>query len=208
MMKIVIERISKYKDEDRYAKALDCVRDIEPERCESIMRIKSEDNRLRAMSAGMLIKDMCDKLDIAYPKVLRDEHGKPYIEGHPEIYFNISHSGMFAVLAYGDKPVGIDIQETRNVTESFARRILNESEYDSYDMSDPKAICRVWTVKEAYSKLLGLGLGYDFRDCVVDTDNKTVSDINGAYGSALYRSYRPAPDVYMSYVMYTDTEIK
>ncbi len=206
-MKIVIERISKYNKVDKYAEALECVRAIEPERYDRIVRIKSEDNRLRTLSAGMLIKDICDKMEIADPKVLRDEHGKPYIEGHPEVFFNISHSGPFVVMAYGDKPVGIDIQETRNVTESFARRILNESEYDMYDMSDPKAICRVWTVKEAYSKLLGIGLSYDFRDCVVDTEEKTISDINGAYGKAMYRSYRPAPDVYMSYVMYTDNEI-
>ena len=205
-MKIVIERISKYNKEDKYEEALECVRAIESERYDRIVRIKSEDNRLRTLSAGMLIKDICDKMEIEDPKVLRDEHGKPYIEGHPEVFFNISHSGPFVVMAYGDKPVGIDIQETRNVTESFARRILNESEYDMYDMSDPRSICRVWTVKEAYSKLLGIGLSYDFRDCVVDTEEKTISDINGAYGKAMYRSYRPAPDVYMSYVMYTDNE--
>ncbi len=203
-MKIIIERIDKYNNEETYAKAAEVVRKTEPERYERICRIKDGDNKLRALSAGMLIKDVCDKCGIKDPVICRDEHGKPYIEGHPEVFFNLSHSGKFVAMAYGDRPVGIDIQETRNVTESFAKRILNGSEIDKCDLSDIKTICRLWTIKEAYSKLTGLGLSYDFRDCIIDTEEKTVTDTTGKYGRALYRSFRPQGNVYMSYAVYTD----
>ncbi len=203
-MKIIIERIDKYNNEETYAKAAETVRVTEPERYERICRLKDGDNKLRTLSAGMLIKDVCDKCGIDSPVILKDEHGKPYIEGHPEVFFNLSHSGKFVAMAYGDRPVGIDIQETRNVTESFARRILNESETGQYDLSDTRTICRLWTIKEAYSKLIGIGLSYDFRDCIIDPESKTVIDTTGEYDSAIYRSFRPQGNVYMSYAVYTD----
>ncbi len=205
-MKIIIEKIDKYNNEETYTKALKTVFGLDNKRYDKICSIKNGDNKLRLLSAGMLIKDVCDKYGIDSPVILRDEHGKPYIEGHPEVFFNLSHSGRFVAMAYGDKPVGIDIQETRNVTESFARRILSTEEYDLYDLSDTKAICRVWTIKEAYSKLIGLGLGYDFRDCVIDPEDKTITDTKGKYGKALYRSFRPQGNVYMSYAVYADSK--
>ena len=205
-MKIVIERIEKYNNEETYAKAAEAVRLTEPERYERISRLKDGDNKLRTLSAGMLIKDVCDKCGIDSPVILRDEHGKPYIEGHPDVFFNLSHSGSFVAMAYGDKPVGIDIQETRNVTEAFGRRILNEKECDLYDLTDTKAICRLWTVKEAYSKLIGLGLSYDFRNCIIDQENKKVTDTTGEFGDAIYRSFRPQGNIYMTYAVYDNEE--
>ena len=205
-MKIVIERIDKYINEEKYDEALECIRVLEPKRYERILNNKSDVNRLRLVSAGMLIKDVCDKSGIADPVIMYDEHGKPYIEGHPDVFFNLSHSGSFVAMAYGDKPVGIDIQETRNVTEAFGRRILNEKECDLYDLTDTKAICRLWTVKEAYSKLIGLGLSYDFRYCVIDQENKKVTDTTGEFGDAIYRSFRPQGNIYMTYAVYGNEE--
>ena len=40
----------------------------------------------------------------------KGENGKPYLHGYPEIHFNISHSGAYAVCALAGIPVGIDIQ--------------------------------------------------------------------------------------------------
>ena len=206
-MKIVIEKIEKYRNEEKYNEALEVIRVTDPERYERICRNKSEENRYRLMSAGMLIKDVCDKMGIENPTVMHDEHGKPYIEGHPECYFNLSHSGKLVVMAYGDKPVGIDIQETRNVTESFGKRILNESEYDAYEMTDPKTMCFVWTIKEAYSKLIGLGLSYDFRNCVIDLTGKTITDTTGTFATAKFRHFKPDTGSFMTYAVFLeDTE--
>ncbi len=203
-MKIVIEKREKYSNEEKYNEALEVIRTSDPERYERIERIKPGENRYRLLSAGMLIKDMCDKMGIEDPVIARDEHGKPYIEGHPELYFNLSHSGKLVVMAYGDRPVGIDIQETRNVSESFAKRILNESEYDTYDMTDAKTMCFVWTIKEAYSKLIGLGLAYDFRNCVIDLVNKTVTDTTHTYGDAKFRHFKPNVDSFMTYAVFAE----
>ena len=42
--------------------------------------------------------------------VMRTETGKPYLRLHPELFFNISHSGEWIACALGNVPVGIDIR--------------------------------------------------------------------------------------------------
>lgn len=44
--------------------------------------------------------------------VMRTETGKPYLRLHPELFFNISHSGEWIACVLGNVPVGIDIQYT------------------------------------------------------------------------------------------------
>ena len=42
------------------------------------------------------------------------EYGKPYLAAHPGIEFNISHSGLYVVVAVSDVPVGIDVEEVQD----------------------------------------------------------------------------------------------
>ena len=46
--------------------------------------------------------------------VMRTETGKPYLRLHPELFFNISHSGEWIACVLGNVPVGIDIQYHRD----------------------------------------------------------------------------------------------
>lgn len=201
-MKIIAKEIKSGLSEEEYTRALESIKNADFDRYDRICKNKSEANRMRLLTAGMLILEMCDRLGIDRPVIMRDEHGKPYIEGHEDVYFNLSHSGDYVALAYGDSPVGIDVQEVRNVSDSFAKRILNESETLTYDTADTVAICRIWTVKEAYAKLIGLGLGYDFRNCITDTDRAVISDTTGVYPDASYKTHRIASNVYLTYTRY------
>lgn len=55
--------------------------------------------------------------------VVRTETGKPYLRLHPELSFNISHSGDWIACALGDAPVGLDIQYHREIkVEQTARK--------------------------------------------------------------------------------------
>ena len=47
--------------------------------------------------------------------VMRTETGKPYLRLHPELFFNISHSGEWIACVLGNVPVGIDIQYHREI---------------------------------------------------------------------------------------------
>lgn len=48
----------------------------------------------------------------------RNVHGKPYLPGHPQICFNISHSGEYAACAFASIPIGMDLQQHRRAPGS------------------------------------------------------------------------------------------
>ena len=89
-----------------------------------------------------------------------NEHGKPYLTHHPDIHFNLSHSGRLAVCAVSDAPVGVDVERERKYSASVARRFFTPEEYDFVEKSDDRgnAFLQIWTRKESYLKMRGCGL--------------------------------------------------
>jgi len=93
----------------------------------------------------------------------KNEHGKPYIIGHP-IHYNISHSGQYVVLVTAEMEVGVDVQEKRAARmESVAKRFFAEEEWQAVSECESEEekrdlFYRIWCRKEAYGKYLGIGL--------------------------------------------------
>lgn len=87
-------------------------------------------------------------------------YGKPYIDGCA--YFNLSHSGDFAVCAMSDVPVGVDIERVGSVEEEIAKLYFHRAE-TAYLSNQPTtaarqdAFFRLWTLKESLMKATGLG---------------------------------------------------
>ena len=104
---------------------------------------------------------------------LKTEHGKPYLEGHRDIHFNISHSGEYVVCAVSDRPVGIDIEKTGAYRQRVAKRICSREELDMLEKSekpDDDFSC-LWTQKEAVLKRKGTGLSdADIKSCLLNTN--------------------------------------
>ena len=86
--------------------------------------------------------------------------GKPYLKSHPEIYFNISHCSKAVMCIFDSSPVGIDVETVRRVPASMLAKICSPGELNTIRSSDaPEAdFCRIWTYKEAVSKLSGDGV--------------------------------------------------
>ncbi len=95
-------------------------------------------------------------------------HGKPHLvrgAKHPEIHFNISHSGDRCVLAARlGYAVGIDIEEVRELpgAADIARRHFTRAEAEALACLDGEArrnaFFALWTHKEAAVKALGASL--------------------------------------------------
>lgn len=77
------------------------------------------------------------------PEMAREDGGKPYFPGCPNICFNLSHSHGAAVCALHDKPVGIDVEKLRPAPRRLADGLADE------------AFFRLWTAKEATIKRQG-----------------------------------------------------
>jgi phosphopantetheinyl transferase len=142
----------------------------------------------------------------------RSAHNKPYLRTRgrrlPGWGFNVSHHGEWVVLASErDAAVGTDLVDLRDrpleagVTSlaylGHFRRHLTPAEWDALvampdDGGRYRAFYRVWAVKEAYVKALGLGLSFPIRrvECpVVDVDrlapNNSSSSGSGSSSSEM-----------------------
>jgi 4'-phosphopantetheinyl transferase len=131
------------------------------------------------------------------------EGGKPYLEGC-EIEFNLSHSGNTFICAIArGTPVGVDVEQLRAVPDclSLARHHFTSAEADAL-AELPKehrehAFLTCWTRKEAYLKLLGLGILDDLNAFVAGLGPEvlTIASISpNIVGPAYVRTFSPAPD--------------
>ncbi len=86
-------------------------------------------------------------------------------------YFSISHSDSIVVCAVDDEPVGVDTEKVKKVSPLLPKRVLSEEENAEYcrilDERSPEAAYGYftvrWTEKESIAKLIGKGIGMDFR---------------------------------------------
>lgn len=91
--------------------------------------------------------------------------GKPIVAG--ELHFNVSHSGDLVLLAVAeDRAVGIDVERQREVprAQALIDRWLTEAERREVARRiaagslESDAFLRVWSLKEARLKALGVGI--------------------------------------------------
>jgi 4'-phosphopantetheinyl transferase len=108
--------------------------------------------------------------------IARTEHGKPFLPDHPELCFNLSHSGDTLALAVTrGADVGVDIELVKPMQRfgGVAARFLAPSEHHALERLPEErqleAFYACWTAKEAFVKALGTGLKTPLRSFEVDT---------------------------------------
>jgi 4'-phosphopantetheinyl transferase len=99
------------------------------------------------------------------------EHGRPEIAAaRAGVSFSLSHSGDVGVVAIAPESVGVDVEvvRARRHGERVAERIMSVHDYARWRSlaaaERPRAFLREWTAKEAYLKLLGVGITRALRD--------------------------------------------
>lgn len=94
--------------------------------------------------------------------IVRNIHGKPFLEGRNDVFFNISHSGDYVVCALSDKEVGIDIEGEKRARLEVARRFFHPDEIKKLESLEDKEkddfFYDYWSVKESFLKYTGDGL--------------------------------------------------
>lgn len=133
-----------------------------------------------------------DELDFVY-----GERGKPSLKdqaGLPRLEFNYTVSAGFALYAFSwGRDLGIDLEilPRRIETDLLAKRILTKAELTNWhqipDQQRNSAMLACWTRKEAYGKLLGVGIRYAMNDVdlfVALHSESWVSRVTGLFGEA------------------------
>lgn len=121
------------------------------------------------LASRLLLKDMAGHWLKSDGKlsVLKDELGQPYgmLNGE-QYYLSIAHTSdaIFGGITR-DYPIGIDLEPlNRNLPESLADRITHPNE--GQEIKDIPTL-RLWTIKEAFIKLLGQGLRLNMNEVEV-----------------------------------------
>ena len=146
--------------------------EISAQRREQALRFRHEQGQRLCVLAYQLLKQgLLETYDITENPIFEyNEHGKPSIAGHPDIFFNLSHCKEAAVCVISDHPVGIDVESIREYKESLVRYTMNDDEVQQIESSENPAstFIRLWTMKEATMKLIGTGISNDMKN-VIDT---------------------------------------
>ncbi len=117
-----------------------------------------------------------------------NDFGKPFFKNRPDICFNLSHSGKYAVCAVSDRAVGIDAETCDDIGSALeiAKRYFTSAEYESIKKSgDTKsAFLNIWTRKESLLKALGTGISGGLSSYEVLADEITVGDTKYFFSGA------------------------
>ncbi|MCC8075202.1 MAG: 4'-phosphopantetheinyl transferase superfamily protein [Clostridiales bacterium] len=136
---------------------------LSPGEAERLSRRRPEDQKRSVAGRwllGQLLKEQYPALSLP-PRLDYGWQDKPLLADAPDVGFNLSHSGPWAVCALCAAPVGADLQEERPLRRNLLRRFapaeqalleaLPEAERQS-------AFYDLWCLKEAFCKCTGDGL--------------------------------------------------
>lgn len=138
---------------------------LTPERAEMLFSRPVADQR-RSVAALWLLSCQLENRNISCPQPLAfcyGAEGKPALASCPNIQFNLSHSGNWAVCALctAPVPVGVDIQRVKRISPRLQRHFSTAEQEllrDCPPLEQDRMMIQFWCLKEAYCKCTGRGL--------------------------------------------------
>jgi 4'-phosphopantetheinyl transferase len=169
---------------DNYENLMNCV---SYEKQARIKKYRMNEDALRALFGELMVRYViCTRLNITNEEVIfkLNDYGKPYLLGHSDFHFNLSHSGEWVVCVTDSVPAGIDVEGIRQMDMKIAERFFSNDEFN--DINSKKQCDRVdyffqlWTLKESYIKACGKGLSIalDSFSIRMGTNSIYVEDTN------------------------------
>lgn len=166
---------------------IDWFEQMSDKRKNAVNRMVIEQKRkLRIAADALCRRAISDYCGIA-PEDIVFEHGKkgkPYAKGLP-VYFNISHSGDYAVCAVSDCEIGIDIEKIKPVNMRTAEKFATDGEKE-YIYSCKNGFFEIWTLKEAYFKCIGTGLGKEIKNVCFEVSQNGIVCSESGYECLFY----------------------
>ena len=173
---------------------------VTPDRKERIETTKRIETKASLLGAGLLLRYVLNgEYGLSDFTIETNEHGKPYIKEHPEIHFNLSHSGDIAVCTVSDTECGVDIENVNALhdTMKVANRFFSRNEYNAMLLSpNPnEAFCRLWTLRESYVKMRrkGFAIGRSTLRCDFHRGGCSMYQYDILQDDAFFRELKGVP---------------
>lgn len=121
--------------------------------------LKSSKKRSTALAGRLLLRHVARMHGLDSISLIYGKNGKPYFADHSELYFNISHSNAYLILACSHKEIGVDIEQVRKELPKFPERMLSAADFQFFQRQEEQQKSQIffelWTRKESYIKLHG-----------------------------------------------------
>lgn len=139
-------------------------------------RLARQEDALRCLASEALLRyalRKCGLDDTLTPRIA--DKGKPYVEAE-HFHYNISHSGDWVVIAYGERQVGVDVEKIDRGAhrDAIAQKHFTPAEqsilFDDTASEEERTsrFTLLWTRKESYVKYTGQGLSCALSTFSVD----------------------------------------
>jgi 4'-phosphopantetheinyl transferase len=148
---------------------------LQPSDRERLSRLKHQGAAAQFYTGRTLLRQALNARGLNYADVDFSSE-KPT---HPAIHFNISHVLTLVAVALGENELGLDVETTdrnTNINLLMPRHFTAaETEWVERQSDLKRAFFRIWTLKEAFLKLMGTGLRTPTRSFEFDLDSGEFS---------------------------------
>lgn len=159
MTEIYIAKTDALTDEKLYKRLYDA---SSPERKAKTDRLLFRKDKELSVLSEWVLKRALKNIGISEFSIVCGEHGKPYLRGNTNVFFNLSHSENTVMCAVSDLEVGCDVEKISELDMQIARRFFEHSEYEMLQNASESErrdlFYRLWSLKESFQKSIGLGM--------------------------------------------------
>ena len=154
--------------------------------------MKHQRGKTLSLGVGILLHIEFEKIGYEEPQeVCLNEFEKPFYKEYPEIHFSLSHSGVMAMCAISDRPVGCDVEKIRERRLDIAKRFFTSEEYDLIKSQQTEELqaqmfFRIWTLKESFVKCVGTGLSTPLNEFSIIPDVHGKTTLNQTISNSEY----------------------
>lgn len=163
-VKIYLADIRPLFDETMQKKALAQLDEVRRQKALSCRQTKQ---RAASLTAGLLAEEAKRRNGFDGCPVCYTKNGQPYlfIQDGRRAFLSLSHSGDYAVCAFSDCPVGVDLQQRTKIRRSVLQKFYLQEQLEAWKKqfdkkeelflseAETERFLREWTVKESYVKL-------------------------------------------------------
>ena len=149
-----------------------------------IISMKDMDKGELHSHAHRLLRECLRPYGVDYTEdtpVIKGKMGKPSLASRPDIHYNLSHADGIAACVVSERECGIDCEKVREFRPKVMKRAFSKHERSIVENAPEdrknELFFRLWTLKEAYVKALGIGIsfpldtaGFSFEGGRIKTD--------------------------------------
>ncbi|MDE7086812.1 MAG: 4'-phosphopantetheinyl transferase superfamily protein, partial [Clostridia bacterium] len=151
---------------------------IDGERRQKVNSLTLREKKNECLAAGIILPLALKACGYSGEvRIEKGEWNKPVLVQPKNLFFNLSHSGEWTVIALSGKEVGVDVQQIKPADMRLARRFFTREEAKAIENApDPdKLFYRIWTAKEAYLKAIGTGLNRPLNSIDVHVGESVIT---------------------------------